>query len=277
MYESLKKSIQESDEIIMNVSFIRDSGMKLLIKDLKEAKERGKRIKILTSDYMKVTEPNALYRLLEIGGVKIFDNPLNKSFHPKTYIFKRKDDFEIYVGSSNISYSALISGVEWNYNFVSGQNDEVKEILDEFTELYERNSFELTLQWLREYEKRYKKSEYGEIFDNQEKRSDEVIEPIKFQIPALYELSKTREEGYKKAMIVVGTGLGKTYLAVFDSMNFKRVLFIAHRDEILRGARNSFESVYRDSRSYGYFNALEKESKKDIVFASISTLSKRNT
>lgn len=274
MYESLKKSIQESDEIIMNVSFIRDSGMKLLIKDLKEAKERGKRIKILTSDYMKVTEPNALYRLLEIGGVKIFDNPLNKSFHPKTYIFKRKDDFEIYVGSSNISYSALISGVEWNYNFVSGQNDEVKEILDEFTELYERNSFELTLQWLREYEKRYKKSEYGEIFDNQEKRSDEVIEPIKFQIPALYELSKTREEGYKKAMIVVGTGLGKTYLAVFDSMNFKRVLFIAHRDEILRGARNSFESVYRDSRSYGYFNALEKESKKDIVFASISTLSK---
>lgn len=274
MYESLKKSIQESDEIIMNVSFIRDSGMKLLIKDLKEAKERGKRIKILTSDYMKVTEPNALYRLLEIGGVKIFDNPLNKSFHPKTYIFRRKDDFEIYVGSSNISYSALISGVEWNYNFVSGQNDEVKEILDEFTELYERNSFELTLQWLREYEKRYKKSEYGEIFDNQEKRSDEVIEPIKFQIPALYELSKTREEGYKKAMIVVGTGLGKTYLAVFDSMNFKRVLFIAHRDEILRGARNSFESVYRDSRSYGYFNALEKESKKDIVFASISTLSK---
>lgn len=274
MYESLKKSIQESDEIIMNVSFIRDSGMKLLIKDLKEAKERGKRIKILTSDYMKVTEPNALYRLLEIGGVKIFDNPLNKSFHPKTYIFKRKDDFEIYIGSSNISYSALISGVEWNYNFVSGQNDEVREILDEFTELYERNSFELTLQWLREYEKRYKKSEYGEIFDNQEKRSDEVIEPIKFQIPALYELSKTREEGYKKAMIVVGTGLGKTYLAVFDSMNFKRVLFIAHRDEILRGARNSFESVYRDSRSYGYFNALEKESKKDIVFASISTLSK---
>lgn len=274
MYESLKKSIQESDEIIMNVSFIRDSGMKLLIKDLKEAKERGKRIKILTSDYMKVTEPNALYRLLEIGGVKIFDNPLNKSFHPKTYIFRRKDDFEIYVGSSNISYSALISGVEWNYNFVSGQNDEVKEILNEFTELYERNSFELTLQWLREYEKRYKRSEYGEIFDNQEKRSDEVIEPIKFQIPALYELSKTREEGYKKAMIVVGTGLGKTYLAVFDSMNFKRVLFIAHRDEILRGARNSFESVYRDSRSYGYFNALEKESKKDIVFASISTLSK---
>ena len=112
MYDSLRKSIIESDEIIMNVSFIRDSGMRLLIKDLKEAKEQGKKIEILTRDYMKVTEPNALYRLLEIGGVKIFDNPLNKSFHPKTYIFKKKDNFEIYVGSSNISYSALVSGVE---------------------------------------------------------------------------------------------------------------------------------------------------------------------
>lgn len=274
MYESLKKSIEKSDEIIMNVSFIRDSGMKLLIKDLKEAKERGKKIKILTSDYMKVTEPNALYRLLEIGGVKIFDNPLNKSFHPKTYIFKRKDDFEIYIGSSNISYSALISGVEWNYNFISGESSEVKEILDEFTELYERNSFELTLEWLREYEKRYRKSEYGEIFDSHEKKTDEIIEPIKFQIPALYELSKTREEGYKKAMIVVGTGLGKTYLAVFDSMKFKRVLFVAHRDEILRGAKKSFESVYKNSRTYGFFTGLEKDSEKDVIFASISTLSK---
>lgn len=274
MYESLKKSIEKSDEIIMNVSFIRDSGMKILIKDLKEAKEKGKKIKILTSDYMKVTEPNALYRLLEIGGVKIFDNPLNKSFHPKTYIFKRKDDFEIYIGSSNISYSALISGVEWNYNFISGESSEVKEILDEFTELYERNSFELTLEWLREYEKRYRKSEYGEIFDSHEKKIDEIIEPIKFQIPALYELSKTREEGYKKAMIVVGTGLGKTYLAVFDSMKFKRVLFIAHRDEILRGAKKSFESVYKNSRTYGFFTGLEKDSEKDIIFASIFTLSK---
>ena len=274
MYDSLRKSIVESDEIIMNVSFIRDSGMRLLIKDLKEAKEQGKKIKILTSDYMKVTEPNALYRLLEIGGVKIFDNPLNKSFHPKTYIFKRKDNFEIYVGSSNISYSALISGVEWNYHFLSGENEEVKEILEEFSELYENNSFELSLEWLREYEKRYKRSEYGEIFDNKEKIKDEIIEPIKFQIPALYELSKTREEGYKKAMIVVGTGLGKTYLAVFDSMSFKRVLFIAHRDEILRGAKKSFESVYRNERTYGYFNGLEKDSEKDIVFASISTLSR---
>ena len=136
MYEVLKKSINESDEIIMNVSFIRDSGIKLLINELKEAKEKGKKIKILTSDYVRVTEPNALYRLLEVGGVKIFDNPSNKSFHPKTYIFKKENQFEIYVGSSNISYSALITGVEWNYNFIKEKDAEVAEILEEFGELY---------------------------------------------------------------------------------------------------------------------------------------------
>lgn len=258
----------------MNVSFIRDSGIKLLIKDLKAAKENGKKIKILTSDYIKITEPNALYRLLDIGGIKIFNNPLNKSFHPKTYIFKRDDMYEVYIGSSNISYSALKGGVEWNYHFISNENQEIKDILKEFNELYEKNSFELTIEWLRKYEKRYRKNEYGTVFDGNQEKTDNKIEPIKFQIPALYELSKTREEGYKKAMIIVGTGLGKTYLSVFDSMNLKKILFIAHRDEILRGARNSFESIYRNERTYGYFTGLQKDTEQDIIFASIFTLSK---
>ena len=274
MYEVLKKSINESDEIIMNVSFIRDSGIKLLIDELKEAKEKGKKIKILTSDYMRVTEPNALYRLLEVGGVKLFDNPSNKSFHPKTYIFKKENQFEIYVGSSNISYSALITGVEWNYNFIKEKDEEITEILEEFGELYEKNSFELTLEWVREYEKRYRKNEYGELFDKDEKLENIEIEPIKFQIPALYELSKTREEGYKKALVIVGTGLGKTYLSVFDSKAFNKILFIAHRDEILREARKSFQSFYGNKKTYGFFNGTKKENNKDIVFASISTLSK---
>ncbi|WP_300358711.1 DEAD/DEAH box helicase family protein [Fusobacterium sp.] len=274
MFDSLKNSINKADEIFMNVSFIRDSGVKLLIKDLEEAKKNGKKIKILTSDYIKITEPNALYRLLDIGGTKIFNNVSNKSFHPKAYIFKKDDEYEVYVGSSNISYSALISGIEWNYHFINNENEEVKEILKEFEELYEKNSFELTLDWLREYEKRYRKNEYGTIFDGSQEKRDSKIEPIKFQIPALYELSKTREEGYKKAMIVVGTGLGKTYLAVFDSMNFKKILFVAHRDEILRGAKNSFENVYKNERTYGYFTGLQKDTEQDIIFASISTLSK---
>lgn len=279
MCESLKNSITTSDEIIINVSFIRDSGLKLLIPELLNAKRAGKKVKILTSDYMKITEPNALYRLLDIPGVKIFKNPSNISFHPKTYIFKKNNDVEIYVGSSNISYSALVSGVEWTYKFSGdSENEEVKSVIDEFEKLYTENSFDLTLEWLRKYEKTYQKKEFQQFIDPvvlSETEETKEIEPIKFQVPALYELSKTREEGYNKAMVIVGTGLGKTYLSAFDSMSFKRVLFIAHRDEILKDAQKTFETIYQKSKSYGFFNGYSKENDKDIVFASVQTLSKK--
>lgn len=276
MYETLKNSINNSEEIVMNVSFIRDSGLKLLIPELQKAKASGKNIKILTSDYMKVTEPNALYRLLDIPGVKIFNNPSNKSFHPKTYIFKNKNKIEIYIGSSNISYSALISGVEWNYYFSGDSNEEnINDILLEFDEFYEKSSFNLTLDWLRDYEKSYEKKDFEKLIDPQPPMEiTKKLEPIKFQVPALYELSKTREEGYKKAMVVVGTGLGKTYLSAFDSMSFNKILFVAHRDEILRDAKKTFETVYKDSKSYGFFNGYKKEVAKDITFATVTTLSK---
>lgn len=275
MYNALKNSINNSDEIIMNVSFIRDSGLKLLIPELIEAKNQGKTIKILTSNYMSVTEPNALYRLLEIPGVKIFENRENRSFHPKTYIFKTGDNIEVFIGSSNISYSALISGIEWNYHFIGDKkHEEITSILNEFEELYERNSFELSLEWLREYEKSYTKKDFEKILDPAPPAPTKKIEPIKFQVPALYELSKTREEGYKKAMIVVGTGLGKTFLSAFDSMSFNKILFVAHRDEILRDAQKTFETLYGNSKTYGFFNGYSKDVDKDIIFASITTLSK---
>lgn len=208
--------------------------------------------------------------------MRLFENLENKSFHPKTYIFRNKQKVECYIGSSNISYSALISGIEWNYHFCTDlKNIEINNILFEFNELYEKYSFQLTLEWVRNYEKSYKKKELDEIIDPQNSKNiSPVIEPIKFQIPALYELSKTREEGYKKAMIIVGTGLGKTYLSAFDSMNFKKVLFIAHRDEILKDAKKTFENLYGDAKTYGFFNGYKKDIGKDITFASITTISK---
>lgn len=276
MYDCLKSSINNADEILMNVSFIRDSGLKLLIPHLITAHRQGKKIKILTSDYMNVTEPNALYRLLDIPGVKIFNNKNNISFHPKTYIFKSKDNIDIYVGSSNISYSALTTGIEWNYHFTGDDtHSNITDILSKFDELYEKNSFNLTLEWLRKYEKNYTKKEFEKIIDPVPANINKnVIEPIKFQIPALYELSKTREEGYKKAMIVVGTGLGKTYLSAFDTMGFDKILFVAHRDEILRDAKKTFETIYGSDKTYGFFNGYQKDTETDITFASVTTLSK---
>lgn len=270
----LQHCIKKAKNIYFVVSFIRDSGAKLITKSLEEAKEDGKEIKIITSNYLNVTEPNALYRLSNtLNDIKIFDNNKKNaiSFHPKTYIFEYEDgDGEVLIGSSNLSHSALLKGVEWNFAFKKSENkDEFQKFLDEFNELYTQNSFDMTLEWLRKYEKTYVKNR--DIIDVIPQ--EDIIEPIKFQIPALYELSKTREEGYNKAMVIVATGLGKTYLSAFDTLNFKKVLFIAHRDEILRQSMDTFTTVHKN-KTMGFFNAKTKDIDSDIIFASVQTLGK---
>lgn len=101
-----------------------------------------------------------------------------------------------------------------------------------------------------------------------------AIHPRHAQLEALEALQKTVEEEYDKAMVVMATGLGKTYLAGFFGERFKRILFIAHREEILHQAKSSFSRIMAD-RSYGIFNGLLKEKDADCVFASIYTLSMR--
>lgn len=271
------KSINKARRMRFIVSFIMDSGVNALLPALKSAISRGADLKILTSDYMGITEPNALYRLLfELLGVKIniFDND-GRSFHPKTYIFEYDRGGEIIIGSSNLSGSALKDGIEWNYRFNSSEHGEDFDIFcNEFNELFEKNSFALSLKWLREYHKRYRKADRSGIIYAEEEEVYQAVGPVNFQVPALYELSRTREEGYDKAMIIAATGLGKTYLAAFDTLNYSRILFIAHREEILHQAIKSFKKVHKN-KSMGLFKAEVKDINSDMVFASVQSLGKK--
>lgn len=100
------------------------------------------------------------------------------------------------------------------------------------------------------------------------------IQPRFAQVDALYELETAREEGFDKALIIMATGLGKTYLAAFFAQHFSRVLFVAHREEILYQAQASFQNVYRD-KTTGIYNGTVKEQDADFVFASIYTLNQK--
>ena len=277
----LKSCISHADSMKFIVSFIMESGINLIIDDLKDAADRNADIQILTSNYMGITEPNALYILYkELGSkIKIFSN--NKiSFHPKAYLFDyTNNESEIIVGSSNLSQSALLNGIEWNFKFRKNtHNTDYNLFLSEFNELYEKNSFELTLDWLRAYEKDYKKTGFlidtGQKISATEKDNNEIA-PINFQIPALYELSKTREEGYNKAMVIAATGLGKTYLVAFDTLNYEKILFLAHREEILKQAKRSFEKIHKNKKT-GLFLGKQKDKTEDILFATVQTLGKEN-
>ena len=124
LYYQLKMSMQKADRIDIIVSFLMESGVRMILEDLKAALDRGADIRILTGNYLGITQPSALYLIKKELGNQVdlrFYNEKERSFHPKSYIFHYKNEGEMYIGSSNISRSALTSGIEWNYRFHSFQ------------------------------------------------------------------------------------------------------------------------------------------------------------
>lgn len=301
LYDKLKENIKKSKSCYILTSFMMEYGVKLLESLLLEAAEKGTEIKIVTGDYLYITQPDALKRLLAIHpSIEIrlwISNGI--SFHPKAYIFENELEGIFIVGSSNMSKSALTTGVEWNV-IVQGSGDEkvYDDVISQFFNVfYEDSTVSLNEETLKQYETKYKDfhkenlslvrtwSEREEVemtlpiedVENApviEEITDEIIEPRFAQIEALSELENSIDEGYEKAMVVMATGLGKTYLSAFFAKNFKKVLFIAHLEEILHQAESSFNRVIKD-KTTGIFNGKEKNHDVDIIFASIQTLSRK--
>ena len=207
-----------------------------------------------------------------------FYNVPNKSFHPKAYIFHYEDKGEIYIGSSNVSFSALTTGIEWNYCFNSKIHPEdFEHFYSTFKDLYENYAYEITDKALKEYSERWKKPNVLkdlEVYDAEGSREEpETVQPRGAQIEALYHLEKSRKEGWDKGITVIPTGVGKTILAAFDSKPYKRVLFVAHREEILIQAEQAFQKV-RGSGKYGFFYGDKKDDDCEVLFATVQTLGK---
>ncbi|WDU82380.1 DEAD/DEAH box helicase family protein [Caloramator sp. Dgby_cultured_2] len=142
--------------------------------------------------------------------------------------------------------------------------------------IYYNNTIKVDDEVLKEYSKRWKKPKVMTDEVETSKKENNVIDfyrPKGAQIEALYELKKCRMEGYDRGLVVAATGIGKTYLAAFDSKEFEKVLFVAHREEILKQAEETFKNV-RPYDSMGFFNADIKDTDKDIIFASVQTLGK---
>lgn len=208
-----------------------------------------------------------------------FYNEKNRSFHPKSYMFHYKDYSELYIGSSNISRSALTSGIEWNYRF-SNKTDPInyEKFYNTFVDLFENHSIVIDDEELKKYSKNWHRPAVSKDLDRYDLQDDKetsnqipLFEPRGAQIEALCALENTRAEGARRALVQAATGVGKTYLAAFDSKNYERVLFVAHREEILKQAAESFKNV-RDSDDYGFFNGDSKCTGKSVIFASVATL-----
>ena len=286
LYYQLINSMRKADSVDIIVSFLMESGVKMLLGEMETALKRGARIRILTGNYLGITQPSALYLIKRKLGNQVdlrFYNEKDRSFHPKSYIFHYADHSELYIGSSNISRSALTSGIEWNYRFSSRTDQKnYEKFYLTFEDLFENHSIVVDDKELKRYSKNWHRpaiSKDLDKYDVSETESDDtkvsvLYEPRGAQIEAICALEGTRAEGANRALISAATGVGKTYLAAFDSQNYERVLFVAHREEILNQAAVSFKNV-RNSDDYGFFNGDKKCIDKAVIFASVSTLGRQ--
>ncbi|MBU9714119.1 DEAD/DEAH box helicase family protein [Evansella tamaricis] len=302
LVDELVTAIEKASSIYILTSFVMKSGVEVLEKSLKRAIDRGAEVKICTGDYLFVTQPTALKKLIQLSEkieVRLYRSN-GKSFHPKAYLFQQgKQDGSIIIGSSNMSRSALTHGVEWSLLMDSSASIVTYEkALAEFMKLFlHEQTVPVNEETILEYENLYNKyhREHPELIrtwtkaeelelmipkTKEEEVASTVIEtkqsygsitPRHAQIEALEALETVRDEGYDKAMCVMATGLGKTYLAGFFAENYQRVMFIAHREEILNQAKQSFQNIM-PNRSFGIYNGIFKEYTSDCVFASIFTL-----
>ena len=196
--------------------------------------------------------------------IRLYNHP-DISFHPKAWIFyyDQAPYVEVIIGSSNLSQSTLIQGVEWNCAL---QGKDTQVFIKRFEELFDE-ALVLSEEVLEDYRKRWTKPPISFPFLDSS-QEDSMVRPRHVQIEALYALKALRENGGQKGLVQAAPGIGKTFLAAFDAKPYKRILFVAHREEILYQA---FQAVM-PHKTFGFLTATRKDWQAEVVFASVFTL-----
>lgn len=296
----LKAAMGRAAQVDFSVAFIKQSGVDLLRGHLQDLLERQGRVRIITGDYLDVTDPQALEDLLELGPnleLYVVECTPGMSFHPKAYLFYTSDQLttnhsatnhfgtghSAYIGSSNISRMALLAGIEWNYRVDESIHGEgfgaMKAAFDEL--LRDPRTKRVDAGWIDRYRARRREQQFIR-FDIESDTSDPIPDPHAIQREALAALAQTRLDGNRAGLVVLATGLGKTYLAAFDAASkaptgefrFPRVLFVAHRDEILHQSMRTFRKIRPGSSCSRYDGNLSDShlDRTEMLFASIQTL-----
>ncbi|MCB1335957.1 MAG: DUF3427 domain-containing protein [Maritimibacter sp.] len=267
----LADKLDKAHSVDLAIAFAMDSGVALLEPWFRDLLARGGRLRIVVGDYLDTTDPAALGRLLDLEAAELYVfETAGLSFHPKAWLFRAADRQGAIVGSSNLSESALRTGVEWNLHAEDASGD----VARAFEELLARPEVKsLTPEWIAAYAARRRARPLPEYSAKVVDEEGPPPEPHEIQAEALDALSGTRLNGHRAGLVVLATGLGKTWLAAFDTLQSKadRILFVAHRDEILTQAMSAFRKVRPDAR-LGRYTGQEKDAEADILFGSIQTM-----
>jgi superfamily II DNA or RNA helicase/diadenosine tetraphosphate (Ap4A) HIT family hydrolase/HKD family nuclease len=264
------------DRLDVAVAFALPSGVEVVAPALADGLERGLKVRLLTSDYLDVTDPRALAQLLDLAAafphqlhLKVAETARARGFHAKAYLFScsRGDRAACMVGSSNLTRAALETNVEWNV-----QVDRLAAFTASFERLWTGATW-LDHGWVDSYRARRRALPAGVARPAAEVVEEPQLlpEPRPHQREALEELAACRAEGHRTGLVVMATGLGKTWLAAFDTADATHTLFIAHREEILQQSLEVFRQVQPDRR-LGLATGAGVDLDAEVVFASVQWL-----
>lgn len=286
---SIEDELLACEEFFISVAFITMGGITPLLQTLRELEQRNIPGKILTTDYLTFSDPKALRILANFKNIELkmyVTENRKEGFHTKGYIFKKEEMYRIIVGSSNMTLSALTTNREWNTKIVSTEQGEyTQNMVAEFEQLWNAQQSLSFEQFIEAYTNIYTKNKIirkqKEIAKQAEVPSLEVyrLQPNSMQVGFINNLKKIYEAGEDKALLISATGTGKTYASAFAAreLEFKRVLFLVHRNQIAKQALKSYRKVFDGKVSMGMVTGKYQDYDADFVFATVQTLSKDGT
>ena len=284
MLNELKKEILSSNEVDFLVSFIKWSGIRCIIDELKTFTENGGKLRVITTSYMEATDYKAVIELSRLKNVeiKISYDVERTRLHAKAYMFKRDTGFTTaYIGSSNISNPALTSGLEWNMKVSEKDSFDIIKKFEATFESYWNDGEFIPFDKDNETDKKQLK---GALNKKNALEKNDVhftldINPYHYQKEILENLQVEREVfGRYKNLLVAATGVGKTVISAFDFKRFmrqhgrpSRLLFVAHREEILKQSRDTFRAILKDFNFGDMLVGGNTPTSMDHLFVSIQS------